>query len=119
MWSPEACAGGPVGFPSDVWSLGIMFAMGVCACCGFVLLTIVSQFLSIAKQEPVYIDHDPLLHAALLLKLLRKSQSISNDAKAMISDMLEQEPCKRPSASALLSYPFLARIPLAPLNRNI
>jgi len=88
--SPEACKAKKYGFKSDMWSLGV---------CLYVVSSLRHPF-------------EASNLAALVMKVLRGqypplSSGYSAEMRGIVGSLLQQNPQRRPSASALLATPYL------------
>jgi len=95
--SPEVLAYEPVSFPADVWSIGVIT---------YILLSGCSPFLGDDKQETFerILDIDYDFDEEVF-------QTISDDAKNFIADILVRCPSSRPSCKKCLKNVWIASVP--------
>ncbi len=91
--SPEICAGKAYSFATDIWSLGVLL---------YELLTL---------QMPFNGDSMP----ALFLNVIKGrpkaiSASYSAEMHALLDELLQKDPARRPTIAVLLQRPVLARL---------
>lgn len=108
--APEIIKQQPYGELVDIWSLGIMT-------------------IEMVEGEPPYLEEEPLKALYLIATHgtpdLQDPESVSTELKDFLSQALQLDPEKRPSAKQLLAHPFLEKaaspkdmLMLLPLESN-
>ncbi|CAJ1349432.1 unnamed protein product [Effrenium voratum] len=88
--SPEICKNNPYGFKADVWSLGVVLYEMICLKVPFQASNLPAMALQICTVDP-----KPL------------PEEFSSDLHALVHQLLQKDPLKRPAMSAVVDEPFV------------